>query len=150
MVKAINSATFNKLFEKAKNNLFKDMDHIQTVIKHNTGIGDPITIDFKAPIKEDDPDIVYLKPYAFVDELSLLKEGQYKEYANHQCLKICQFLQKQRGIEIISMTAEFLMDDVKNIWFSYAGRIKYRKSSHKMSYAELEGDMHQDTNTKLE
>ena len=63
---------------------------------------------------------------------------------------MCQFLQKQRGIEIMSMTAEFLMDDAKNVWFSYSSRIKYRKNSHTLSYAELEGDLHQDANTKLE
>ena len=63
---------------------------------------------------------------------------------------MCHFLQKQRGIEILSMSAEFLMDDVKNIWFSNASEIKYRNSNKKVTYEEYEGSMHSEAHTKLE
>ena len=137
--------------EKVKNPLFKDIDHIQTIIKHSTGIGDPLIINFKAPINTKESEIEYIKTYPpFVNELDLLRHEKYKEYAKHQCSKMCHFLQKQRGIEILSMSAEFLIDDVKNIWFSNASEIKYRNGNKKVTYEEYEGTMHSEAHTKLE
>ena len=83
MIKALCSAHFNKIFEKKKNNIFKDFEYIQTCVRHATGIGEPINIEFKAPLKKGEPEINYLDRYEFVDELKMLKLGQFKEYANH-------------------------------------------------------------------
>ena len=83
MVKAIGSAHFHRLFEKTKNNLFKDIEYIQTCVRHVTGIGEAVNVDFKAPIKKHGTEIEYLDRYAFVDELKLLRQGKFKEYANH-------------------------------------------------------------------
>ena len=64
--------------------MFKDIDHIQTIIKHSTGIGDPIIINFKAPINTKENEIEYIKTYPpFVNELELLRHEKYKEYAKH-------------------------------------------------------------------
>ena len=67
-----------------------------------TGIGEAVNVDFKAPVNKE-KEITYLDRYEFYDELKMLKEGKFKEYANHQCLKMCQYLKKSRGIEILSM-----------------------------------------------
>ena len=137
----LSSQHFNKIFEKTKNNLFKDIEYIQTCVRHATGIGEAINIDFRAPISKGDTEIKYLDRYEFVDELKMLRQGKFKEYANHQCLKMCQYLKKTRGIEILSMSAEFLKDDMKNVWFSFANKIQYRRGKHSSSMADIEGGM---------
>ena len=54
---------------------------------------------------------------------------------------MCDYLKKKRGIEIISMSAEFLKDDMKNVWFSYANKIQYRRGKHSSSTEDLVGGM---------
>ena len=48
------------------------------------------------------------------------------------------------------MSADFLIDDLKNVWFSYASRIKHRRGSHRISQAEIAGSLHNEGHTKLE
>ena len=66
---------------------------------------------------------MYLDRHVVVDELQLLRDGKFKAYCQHQCLKICDHLARKRAIEILSMQAEFLKDENQNVWFSYAGKI---------------------------
>lgn len=70
------------------------------------------------------------------DELTLLKEGDFKRYAYQQCLKMCHYMKKVRNKEILSMHAEFLRDDTDNVWFSYATNIKYRECNSRVSWKE--------------
>ena len=60
------------------------------------------------------------------DELTLLQNGEFKKYAYQQCLKICHYLKKVRNKEILQMHAEFLKDEMGNVWLSYVCNIKYR------------------------
>ena len=60
MIKALSSLHFNKLFDKPKNLFFKELEYVQTCVKHQTGIGDPIHIQFKAPSKRENGRLVYL------------------------------------------------------------------------------------------
>ena len=48
------------------------------------------------------------------------------------------------------MFAEFLKDDMKNVWFSYASRIQYRKGIHSASLADIEGGMSNEQKTQLQ
>ena len=43
MIKAIASKYFYEIF-KTKNNLFKELEYIQTCVKHVTGIGEAINV----------------------------------------------------------------------------------------------------------
>ena len=83
MIKAIGSAHFNKIFEKAKNNFFREIESIQTVVRHVSGVGEAINIDFKATFNKQENEITYLDRYEFVDELKMLRQGKFKLYANH-------------------------------------------------------------------
>ena len=83
LIKAVGSAHFNKIFEKAKNNIFRDFEHIQTVVRHVSGVGEAINIDFKAPFNKNEKEITYLDRYEYVDELKMLKQGKFKVYAHH-------------------------------------------------------------------
>lgn len=79
------------------------------------------------PIGDDDykREINY-EGFRNVDELKLLKSGQFERYTYLQCLKICYYMQKVRNKEILQMMAEFVRDDTDNIWFVHANRIQYR------------------------
>ena len=70
------------------------------------------------------------------DELTLLRQGDFKRYAYQQCLKICHYMKKVRNKEILSMRAEFLRDDCDNVWFSYAANIRYRECNSRVSWKE--------------
>ena len=48
-----------------------------------------------------------------------------------QCYKMAYFLSKLHDIEILRMQCEFLKDDNKTIWFSYADRIVFRRIKNK-------------------
>jgi len=50
-----------------------------------------IIINFRAPIANNQ-EIIYVDRYQEYDELKMLENGKFKEYANHQCLKMCQYI----------------------------------------------------------
>ena len=64
-----------------------------------------IPITFRAPIDtssdEAASNMISYEEYREADELELLKTGQFKRYAEIQCLKICFYMQKVRNIEIL-------------------------------------------------
>ena len=40
------------------------------------------------------------------------------------------------------MSAEFLKDDLKNVWFSYANKIQYKRGKgHSYTMVDIEGSM---------
>ena len=44
LIKALSQRQFNSIFDKQKNPFFKEIEYIQTCVKHQTGIGEPIHI----------------------------------------------------------------------------------------------------------
>ncbi len=158
LVKSVTAAVFDKLLgNRSKNNEFKNLEFVQTCVRRmndvdsvkSTGVGQLIKYDFEAPINKATKEIQYLDKYAFIDELKMLKEKKFKEYARQQCLKMCQFVKRKRGIEILSMKAEFLKDDLHNVWFSYARQIIYRKSKQASSSTDLEGGLNTEQKKNL-
>lgn len=61
------------------------------------------------------------------DESSLLQDKAYDMFMCKQCLKICDYLQRVRRLEILRMRAEFLLDDNQSIWLSFVGEIHIRR-----------------------
>ena len=112
-------------------------------MRHRTGIGEAIDIHFKAPLnatsKQASKEEIFYDWRSLGDELELLYKGKFKDYARVQCLKMCHYLKKVRNIEILQMNAQFLKDDTKNIWFSYANNIHYRGSIAK-NYGGVDTD----------
>ena len=87
----------------------ENIEYVQTCIRHKTGIGDAIDIDFKAPIdtssKEASLGEIKYNWRQAGDEALLLHRGKFKDFAYIQLLKMCHFLQKVRNIEILKMQA---------------------------------------------
>ena len=75
----------------------------------------------------------------------MLQHGKFMEYAHYQCLKICDYIKMTRGVEILSMRAEFLKDDLENVWFSYANNIYFRKGKGKMGVVDDDAEQAQET-----
>ena len=48
------------------------------------------------------------------------------------------------------MSAEFLKDDMKNIWFSYANKIRYRRGKTSASNDDIGGGMTSEQKKHLE
>ena len=82
-----------------------------------------MSFHFFAPIADDSHEIDY--SYAKMPkELDLLQEANYSVFMHKQCLKIGKYLQKVRGVQVLQMEAQFVLDDNKNMWLSYASNIQ--------------------------
>ena len=60
------------------------------------------------------------------DDVELIQTDQFK-YCLKQCYKMSFFVQKLYNIEILRMQCEFLKDDNKTIWFTFADQIAFRR-----------------------
>ena len=60
------------------------------------------------------------------EDVNLIQNDEFK-YCMKQCYKMAYFVQKLHDIEIVRMQCEFLKDENKTIWFSFASHIAYRK-----------------------
>ncbi len=126
------SELVGKLRNKSSSSNSKIIYYIQTGVLANQETKPyNITIHFKAPLDDSSEEAskrnINYDKFRNVDELKLLKNGEFERYAYIQCLKICYYLQKVRRIELLKMTAEFVRDDHDNIWFVYANKINYRR-----------------------
>ena len=105
----------------------ENIEFVQSCVRHKSGIGDPINIYFKAPLntksEEDSKKEIIYDWRKAGDEMELLYKGKFKEYAHVQCLKMCHYLKKVQNIEILQMQCQFLKDDTRNVWFTYARNI---------------------------
>ena len=61
----------------------------------------------------------------------MIDRGLYPELAYRLCLKMCDYLQKTKKIEILQMKAEFLRDVNNTVWFVYAKDIHIRPVKEK-------------------
>ena len=109
MVKAVTSSVFDKMLSnRSQNNDFKHLEYIQTCVKNVkdgksgrvTGVGEMIVINFRALVVKG-IECEYIDRYDETDELAMLKNEKFKDYAQYQCLKICEYLKMTRGIEIL-------------------------------------------------
>lgn len=64
------------------------------------------------------------------DDVELIQTDQFK-YCLKQCFKMAYFIAKLHEIEILRMQCEFLKDDNKTIWFSFADQIVFRRIKSK-------------------
>ena len=132
-VQVVDDAKFMNMFDGLKfgNALCQSIEVLQTCTKAKTGCGQPIFIQFLAPIDENGPEDEEIN-YDYKSKESdydLLKDNRDMEYAEKQCLKYCYYIQKVRGFEVLSMKAEFFKDHNGWIWFYYAQNIHVRQIS---------------------
>jgi len=54
---------------------------------------------------------------------------------------MCEYLQKNKNIEILQMKAEFLRDSHNNVWFVHAKDFEYRKCPNTQGLESLDDDL---------
>ena len=100
---------------------------MQTCLKSRIGIGEPIIVKFYAPLKVKHPgDRIEYNYRTLGDDVELIQSDQFK-YCLKQCYKMAYYVSKLYQIEILRMQCEFLKDDNKTIWFTYADQIAFRR-----------------------
>ena len=105
----------------------KTYNSVQTCLKSKRGIGEPIIVKFYAPMNMRDTSHKVEYNYRTLgDDVDLIQTDPFK-YCLKQCYKMAYFISKLHDIEILRMQCEFLKDDNKTIWFSYADQIVFRR-----------------------
>jgi hypothetical protein len=122
---------FSNMFDKkpnAKDFNWRTVEYVQSCIKDPIGIGKQCSVHFFAPLDETNHSLTIDYDYTRMpDELQLLQQQQWSAYCQKQCLKMCYYLQKVRGVEILQMKCEFLRDENSNVWLSYVKDITVRR-----------------------
>jgi hypothetical protein len=81
-------------------------------------------LHFFAPLNESNPSEEINYNYkSMPSDYDLISRGEDKLFIEKQCLRICYYVQKVHGQEILQMKAEFFKDVHKDIWFYYAHNI---------------------------
>eukprot|EP00347_Sterkiella_histriomuscorum_P018862 403343887 len=127
LVQVVNETGFMSTFHKrANDDYWKTVSCIQTNIKSKLGCGQPIIIKYYAPLDYDEPEseIVYDYKSLGADEDLILKDQH--QYCLKQCYKMCYYIQKVYGLEVLKMRTEFSKDENGTIWFMYASSIVAR------------------------
>ena len=98
---------------------------IHTTVKSKIGIGEPITINFFAPINEAKPndEIEYDYKTQFPHDYYMIYNNREEAYCYKECLKYCDYISKVKGYEILRMKVEFIKDENGFIWLFYARNI---------------------------
>ena len=137
-IRPFNEVEFLKIMAKRTNDEYwKTINFIQTWIKSKIGIGNHIVIDFYARInqKKHSRHIQYNFRRFKADEY-LLSHNQ-QDYWLKQVVKMCFYISKLYGYEVIRLKAIFLQDDEGIIWLhsieKWITRIKYNYSESKLS-----------------
>ena len=113
---------FSRAFEDSSKSSYKTnlYQSVQTCLKSKRGLGEPIIVKFYAPLKVKNPgDRIEYNYRTLGDDVELIQSDQFK-YCLKQCYKMAYYISKLYQIEILRMQCEFLKDDNKTIWFTYA------------------------------
>lgn len=132
-VRVLRDNEFIQEFSRRPNDEYwRKVEVIQTCVKAKTGCGEPVFVNFVAPLDADllEEEIDYDYKTLPAD-LDLLKHGEDQAYAQKQCLKLCYYIQKVYGYEVLRMRADFFKDSNGYIWFFYAHDISWRESLKK-------------------
>jgi hypothetical protein len=116
--------------------IFEEIEFIQVRVKSKklkTEIDKTIMYHFRfvAPLNDHDSQSakreIFYDYKSMPDDLVLLKEGKHYDYCKKQCLKMAYYIKQTKRLEVLKMDTEFLVDDQKNVWFTYASKIHVRK-----------------------
>ena len=121
-IELLTDHAFSKAFDDSSKSLqnTKLYQSVQTCLKSRIGIGEPIIVKFYAPLKVKNPgDRIEYNYRTLGDDVELIQSDQFK-YCLKQCYKMAYYISKLYQIEILRMQCEFLKDDNKTIWFTYA------------------------------
>jgi hypothetical protein len=117
-VKIVGDKFFSEFMEKLSNNKRQseiDIYYVQGAVKDTKnkmsneykGVGESMFVHFKAPMDDSSPEeaskLICYDIDIFADDLDLLKQRRFLEYAEKQCYKIALFMQKVRSMEILQM-----------------------------------------------
>lgn len=94
---------------------------------------------FFAPLNEDAPsEEIEYDVESYPSDADLIRSGDYQGYAYKQCLKMCEYISKIRGHEILQMKAEFVRDENGWIWFFYARDVFMRKNKNRTGLSNVD------------
>jgi len=106
--------------------LFENLVYVQTCIRSKSGIGEPITVTFYAPMNlQNIEDEIRYDYNSLGEDVELLKASE-ELFCLKQCYKMAYYMSKLHKIELIKFRAEFFKDENETIWFSYASQIVAR------------------------
>jgi hypothetical protein len=122
----------NNKHPRINDDYWKSVECIQTTVKQKIGVGEPIQINFFAPMNEAKPgdEIDYNYLDNFPSDYILISNGQEEAYCYKECLKYCYYISKVKGIEILKMKVDFLKDENGFIWLFYASGIQQRRNKN--------------------
>lgn len=127
-IELLTDHAFSRAFDDSNKSMNKTRTYnsVQTCVKSKRGIGEPIIVKFYAPMNMQDTGAKIEYSYKSLGEdVELIQTDEFK-YCLKQCYKMAYFISKLHDIEILRMQCEFLKDDNRTIWFSYADQIVYR------------------------
>ena len=121
-IELLTDHAFSRAFDDSNKSMNKTRTYnsVQTCVKSKRGIGEPIIVKFYAPMNMRDTTAKIEYSYKSLGEdVELIQTDEFK-YCLKQCYKMAYFISKLHDIEILRMQCEFLKDDNRTIWFSYA------------------------------
>jgi len=99
---------------------------IQTNIRAIQGTGQPIIVNFYAPIDRSNPSKQINFDFRSLGEDEDLIRNDLEKYCLKQVYKYCYYVSKLHQIEILRMKCEFAKDYHGTVWFQYASEIYVR------------------------
>jgi hypothetical protein len=120
-VKVVSELEFMSEFRRrTSDDFWKHVNSIQTCVRSKIGCGEPIIINFLAPICANDPAKEIEYDYRAIGKDSDLLRVDDKKYCLKQCYKMCYYASKIYNYvslrvlilkEILKMRAEFIKDE---------------------------------------
>ena len=131
---------------------WKSIYYVQACVKDAIGCGKTINYQFYAPLNEQIPErmINYLpESDEELPDVRLVESDEFEAYIYRQCLKIGNYLQKIRKIEVLQMKVEFTRDENKNIWFTHACDLHIRRLPDTKAISSFHPDRVTETMRKI-
>ena len=105
-MQVVNSKGWAVLVEKIERDKnIKEVDYIQTGVRHRAGKGISYEFKFLAPLNESSPEAtneeIFYNFKELGDDLQLLEQGCYEEFCRKQILKMCYYIKQTKKLEIL-------------------------------------------------
>jgi len=141
--------TVHVVSKKGLTNLFRKQDideqwkaieSIQLTVKAALGCGFPIIVNFFAPALDSSSPVDYVLD-SFGTDQQLLRYHE-DQYCLKQVHKICTFIQKNHGHDILRMKCQFVKDNNDTIWlqraFDIISRPSHRVQKRRAKFLDME------------
>ena len=105
---------------------WKSLSFMQANVKSKIGCGQPIDVNFFAPVNLLRPSDGLVFDYASLGEdLDLILHDE-ERYCLKQVYKMCYYIQRLYHVDILRIKCQFQKDETNTIWFTWAKDICVR------------------------